>query len=208
MERGDQLDVGQETLLGRLLSVELEEPVYSIEGVEAFPYVSRLVKGERKREDQEPEDLVRALGCVLPWFDEPPLEPLTKPTRTAGLIQGLSATRVLHAFAQKEGRQLPNGYCHIEESSLGLLVREGIGWLGAALNNLGFRFPRATIYSVTASPGLEFFSVFLMRDRKIVEFVPPPEEATSFPAVHEVMGEREPERILAALGIPKEWFKL
>jgi hypothetical protein len=202
------LDVGQEALLGRLLSLECDEPVYAIEGREEYPYVYRFLKGKEEAEDQEPEDLVRSLGCVNEWTVEPPLQPLTKPTRTAGLIQGLSVARVLQAFAKKEGRPLLPGYCHTEETPRGLLVKEGSGWLGSALNHLTFRFPRATIYSVTATPSLDFFSVFLMRDGKIVEFVPPPKEATYYPAVHEILGEREPERILAALGIPKEWFKL
>jgi hypothetical protein len=201
-------DLSPETLLGRLLSLECDEPVYVIQGIGDIFYIARFHKGGESMEEQEREELARSLGCMNEWTVEPPLEPLTKPTRTAGLIQGLSATRVLNALAQKEGQPLPPGYCHIEESPRGVIVKEGAGWLGSALIELTFRFPRATIYSVTATPSLDFFSVWVTRNRKTVEFVPPLKKATYHPPVHEVLGEREPERILAALGIPKEWFQL
>jgi hypothetical protein len=206
----DREKIGPEFLIGRLLSLECEEPVYVVEGVEEYPCVSRFVKGKEFTEDRKPGELARSLGCVNEWTVEPPLEPLKlkKPTRTAAVIQGLSATRVLHALAKREGRPLPTGYYRVEETPLGLLLGEGSGSLGFALNDLAFRFPLATIYSVTATPGLEFFVVLVARNREFVEFVPPPDEATFYPAIHEVMGERTPERILAALGIPKEWFHL
>jgi hypothetical protein len=209
-ERGG---IGPELLLGELFSLECKAPVYTIEGIEEFPCVSCFMKGERTRSEQEPEELVRSLGCESEWTVEPPLRPVTKPTRTAGLVQGLSTPRILDALAAsalaKGGAQpFPPAYCHLEETSLGLLLKEGAGWLGSALIDLAFRFPRATIYSITATPNLDFFNIFVMHKKKTLEFAPSPEEATYYPAVHEIMGEREPERILAALGIPKEWFQL
>ena len=124
------------------------------------------------------------------------------------LIQGLSATKVLNALAEEEGRPLPAGYYRVEETPQGLLMAEGSGALSFALIHLAYRFPLATIYEITATPSLNFFVVLVKRNRKTVQFVPPPDEATYYPAIHEVMGERTPERILATLGIPKEWFRL
>jgi hypothetical protein len=73
---------------------------------------------------------------------------------------------------------------------------------------LSQRFPLATVYSVTATPSLDFFIVRVTRERETQKFAWPPKEFPLFPVLHEVMGERTPERILAALGIPKEWFRL
>jgi hypothetical protein len=205
-------DRSPEVLLATRLSLECEEPVYSISRFD-FPCMYRCTGGEEEDandtyDDQEPEALVRSLGCLLPWFDEPQLKPYKKPTRTVALIQGLSLAKVRKALEQEAGRPLPPGYYRIEETPLGVLATDGTGELVFADNRLAYRFPRATVYSVIATPSLDFFVVLVMRGRKTVEFVPPPEEATYYPAVHEIMGEREPERILAALGIPKEWFKL
>jgi hypothetical protein len=79
--------------------------------------------------------------------------------------------------------------------------------LGDSELHLAFRFPRATIYSVTATPNLDFFVVVVRHKREALKFMPPPHEEPPS-NIHEVMGERTPERILAALGIPREWFQL
>jgi hypothetical protein len=196
-----------EVLLAAHFSLEREEPVYAIEGVAEFPNIFRFLKGgEEETGDLEPEDLVRSLGCELPWMQEPPRKPHKKPTRTAALIQGLSAARVRKTLEEQEVPMPPGAY-HLEESPQGLLVKEISGVLSFALSRLAYRFPLATVYSVTATPNLDFFVVYVSNDRKTVKFVPPPKEASNLPALHEVMGERTPERILAALGIPKEWFQ-
>jgi len=39
------------------------------------------------------------------------------------------------------------------------------------------------------------------------EFAPPPDAMFEPPTLSEINGERSPERILAALGIPPEWFQ-
>jgi hypothetical protein len=70
------------------------------------------------------------------------------------------------------------------------------------------RFPRALVYGVTASPELKVFFVNVMQGQRFEQFSHPPKEPPLFPVLHEALGEREPERILAALGIPKEWFQL
>ncbi len=200
-------DIGPEMVLGRVLSYECEEPVYAIEGIPELPFVARFQRGEERAEDQEPEELIRSLGCESPWTVEPPRKRRKKPTRTAALIQGLSATRVRNALEEQEV-PLPPGSYRMEETPQGVLLGEDSPLLSFALIRLAYQFPSATIYSVTATPNLDFFVVSVSQHRKTVEFVPPPKEATYYPAIHEVMGERTPERILAALGIPKEWFQL
>ena len=72
---------------------------------------------------------------------------------------------------------------------------------------LSERFPHATVYGVTASPRLDIFSATVLRGGEgVEEFAQPPSEFPPVPAVSEIKGERSPERILAALGIPAEWF--
>jgi len=204
----DHQAIGPEMVLGRALSYECEEPVYAIEGIPELPFVARFIRGERYAEDQEPEDLVRSLGCVNQWTVEPPLEPFKKRTRTAALIQGLSATRVRNALEKKIDPPRPPGSYRLEEAAQGVLLAEGSGSLGLgfAVSRLAYRFPDATVYEVIATPSLDFFVVYVSSNRRTAKFVPPPKEDTNLPAIHEVMGERTPERILAALGIPKEWF--
>jgi hypothetical protein len=204
----DYQDVGSEMVLGRALSYECDEPVYAIEGIEEFPFVTRFLKGEESSEEQEPEDLVRALGCVMPWEKEPQGRPLKRKARTVALIQGLSMAKVRNALDEEAGRPLPPGYYHIEETPIGVLLTDGTGILTVADNYLAERFPLATVYAVTATPSLDLFNVMVTRNRKTVQFAPRSGKTAFFPPIDEVMGERTPERILAALGIPKEWFRL
>jgi hypothetical protein len=72
---------------------------------------------------------------------------------------------------------------------------------------LSERFPHATVYAVTASPDLDIFFVAKMRAGEgVEEFAQPPEEFPPLPVANDIKGERSPQRILAALGIPAEWF--
>jgi hypothetical protein len=52
-----------------------------------------------------------------------------------------------------------------------------------------------------------FFVNVLQGGECIGQFARPPDEFPPFPAVSDIKGERSPERILAALGIPPEWFR-
>jgi hypothetical protein len=65
------------------------------------------------------------------------------------------------------------------------------------------------VYGVTASPDLGiFFATMYRRGKSIAEFAHPPEyRITRERPVEEIKGESTPERILAALGIPAEWFR-
>jgi hypothetical protein len=207
VEKGYQ-DIGPEMVLGRALSLECEEPVYSIQGFDEFFYVSRFQKGEEHSEDQEPEDLVRALGCANPWTVEPPLKPFKRHSRTVALIKGLSKNKVLRVLEKEVGQPLQPETYRLEETHQGLLLRDGLRPVGSADIVVAERHPRAIVYSVTARPDLGGFVVNVMQGRRVEQFSHPPKDRPLFPVIHEVMGERTPERILAALGIPKEWFRL
>jgi hypothetical protein len=207
VEKGHQ-DFSSEMLLGEALSREREDLVYVIQRFDEFFQVSRFLKGEESWEEQQPEDLAHSLGCAIEWTVERPLAPLKKKARRVVLIQGLSAPRVLDALAKELGRPLPAGYYRLEEVPQGVLLTDGTGELIFEDVALSKRFPLATMYSVAATPSLDFFVVSVRRKRMTEQFAWPPEAFPLFPVLHEVMGEREPERILAALGIPKEWFQL
>jgi hypothetical protein len=73
---------------------------------------------------------------------------------------------------------------------------------------LSERLPQVTVYGVTASPRLDVFSVTVLRAGDGMErFTRPLRPDPCVPDVSEIMGETKPERILAALGIPADWFR-
>jgi hypothetical protein len=73
---------------------------------------------------------------------------------------------------------------------------------------LSERLPQVTVYGVTASPRLDVFSVTVLRAGDGMErFTRPLRPDPCVPDVSEIKGETTPERILAALGIPAEWFR-
>ncbi len=73
--------------------------------------------------------------------------------------------------------------------------------------DLSERFPHATVYAVTASPSLDIFFLTVMRGAEGIEqFTRPFRPNPWVPEVSEIKGERSPVRLLAALGIPVEWF--
>ncbi|KFA91953.1 hypothetical protein Q664_18625 [Archangium violaceum Cb vi76] len=106
------------------------------------------------------------------------------------------------------GEPLTPGRYRLEDTPRGLLVSSGTGDIGFADITVSERIPHATIYAVIASPDLEEFIVTVRRGGEgIEEFAQPPDVFPRLPVVSEIKGERLPERILAALGIPAEWFR-
>jgi hypothetical protein len=67
--------------------------------------------------------------------------------------------------------------------------------------------PRATVYEVTTTPDLDTFFVRMYHGEGMGEFAHPPDAMFEPPTLSEIKGERSPERILAALSIPPEWFQ-
>jgi hypothetical protein len=105
------------------------------------------------------------------------------------------------------GHPLAPGRYRIEETPRGILIAGGTGGMCSAHVTLSERIPHVTVYGVTASPSLDIFIVKVLRGAEgLGQFAKPPREDAFLPAVSEIKGERAPERILAALGIPAEWF--
>jgi hypothetical protein len=105
------------------------------------------------------------------------------------------------------GEPLAPGHYRLEDTPRGLLVASGAYDIGCADMTLSERFPHAVVYTVVASPGLDIFFVTVFRRGESTEHFAQPPEYSSRPLVSEIKGERSPERILAALGIPAEWFR-
>jgi hypothetical protein len=199
--------VGVELQIAELLSLECDEPVYAIERASDPWLVMSFRKGVGNVEEEEPEALARSLGCPLPGSDEASGLPARKPLQMVALVEGARAQEVHRVLEEKHGGPLPPGRYRIEDTPRGLLIASGTGDIGFADIAVSERLPHATVYSVTASPGLDIFFVIVMRRGEgIGEFVCPPREFPLWPVVSEIKGERSPERILAALGIPAEWF--
>jgi hypothetical protein len=203
----DDWRVGVELQIAEALSLECDEPVYAIERANDPWLVMVFHNGRGEVEEVGPESLAKSLGCPLPGSEESSDSPERKPLRTAALIEGLRAEEAHRALEENLGEPLPPGRYHLVDTPRGLLLAGGTGGMNFAHIDLSERFPHAIVYEVTASPGLDFFAVTVMRGCEgIGEFAQPPDEMTYLPLMSEIKGERSPERILAALGIPAEWF--
>ncbi|WP_309888572.1 hypothetical protein [Archangium sp.] len=204
----DPSDVGAEMQLAEELSLECDEPVYSIERANDPWTVMSWRKGALDvLEDEDPEALAESLGCPLPGSEKTAEPSASKPLRTVALIEGVRAEEARRALEEDRGEPLPSGRYHLEDTPRGLLLAGGTGGMNFAHITLSERFPHATVYGVTASPALDDFSATVMRGGEgIEEFSWPPQVFPPFPVASDIKGERSPERILAALGIPAEWF--
>jgi len=206
--------VGDEETIAEFLSLECAEPVYSIMGSEepaedaSFPsLVYSYQRGVRKELDVDPQELARFLDCPFP---EPPSVELEPPLKTVALVEGVSVRKALRALEKSEkaeGAPPPQGRFRLVETARGLLIAGGSARLAAAHIDLAWRLPLATVYGVKATPNLDIFFVDVIHQRKSESFAQPPDRAPFPPTLSEIKGERSPERILAALGIPPEWFQ-
>jgi hypothetical protein len=203
----DPSDVGAEMQLAEELSLECDEPVYSIERANDPWTVMLWRTGTPEVLEVDPESLAKSLGCPLPGNEKASDLPTRRPLQTIALAEGVSAQEAHRALEEDAGEPLPPGYYRLEDTPRGLLIASGTGDIGYADMTVSERFPHATIYAVTASPNLDMFFVTVFRKGESVEkFAQPPPAYSSRPTVSEIRGENSPERILAALGIPAEWF--
>ncbi|WP_309892111.1 hypothetical protein [Archangium sp.] len=201
------IDVGAEIQIAKELSLECDEPVYSIERANDPWTVMCWRNGTLDIVEEEPEALAKSLGCPLPGSTELSDSPANKPLRKAALLEGVRAEEAQRVLEEKAGGPLAPGRYRFQDTSQGLLLTGGTGSLGFAYITVSERFPHATVYGVIASPNLDAFFVNVLRGGEcIVQFAVPPDEFPPYPVVSEIKGERSPERILAALGIPAEWF--
>jgi hypothetical protein len=203
----DEWRVGVELQIAELLSLECDEPVYAIERANDPWLVMSFQNGVGEVVEEEPEALAKSLGCPLPGSEDSTDLAARKPLRTVALIEGVRAEEAHRVLEEDHGEPLPPGRYHLEETPQGLLLAGGTGGMNFAHIVLSERFPHATVYGVTASPHLGIFFVTVMRGGEGIEqFTQPLREEPSVPEVSDIKGERSPERILAALGIPPEWF--
>jgi len=201
-------DIGAEMQLAEALSLECDEPVYSIERANDPWTVMSWRNGALDIEEVDPEALAESLGCPLPGSEKSSDQALSKPLRTVALIEGIRAEEAHRVLEEEYGAPLSPGRYYLENTRQGLLLAGGTGGMNFAHIVLSERLPQATVYGVTASPNLDiFFATVLRAGEGIVQFAVPPDEFPPYPVVSEIKGERSPERILAALGIPAEWFR-
>jgi hypothetical protein len=203
---GLEQEAGAEWPIAEALSLECDEPVYSIDRANDPWIIMMFHNGRVEALEVSPEALAESLGCPLPG-SEPSDSPKRRPLRTAALIEGVRAEEAHRALEENLGEPLPPGRYHIEDTPRGLLLAGNKGGMNFADIIVSERFPHAAVYAVTASPSLDIFFVTVMRGgASIAEFTRPSHRDPSVPEVNEIKGERSPERILAALGIPPEWF--
>ena len=201
------IDVGAEIQIAKDLSLDCDEPVYSIERANDPWTVMSWRNGTPEVLEVDPESLAESLGCPLPGNEKSSDLPARKPLQTVALAEGVCAQEARRALEEDAGGPLPPGYYRLEDTPRGLLIASGTGDIGYADMTVSERFPDAIVYAITASPHLDMFFVTVFRKGESVEkFAQPPPVFSSWQTVSEIKGERSPERILAALGIPAEWF--
>ncbi|WPB80602.1 hypothetical protein KYC5002_15845 [Archangium violaceum] len=204
----DLSEMGAEMQLAEELSLEVDEPVYSIDRANDPWTVLSWRNGAMDVLEVDPDALASSLGCPLPGKTVPSDSPERKPLRSAALIEGLRAQEAQRALEEEYGEPLSPGRLRLEDTPQGLRISSTTGSIGFAHITLSERFPHATGYSVIASPSLDWFFVTKIRGGEgIEEFVQPPNIFPNYPVASTIKGEISPERILAALGIPAEWFR-
>ncbi len=204
----DPSDVGAEMQLAEELSLGCDEPVYSIDRANDPWTVISWRNGALEVLEMDPEALATSLGCPLPGSERASDRTARKPLRTAALLEGVQAEEARHALEEDHGEPFPPGRYHFKDTPQGLLLVGGKGGMNFAHITLSERFPQATVYGVTASPSLDTFSVTVMQAGEGIErFTRPLRPDPCVPEVSKIKGENSPERILAALGIPAEWFR-
>ncbi|HEX5745583.1 MAG TPA: hypothetical protein VFZ09_05010 [Archangium sp.] len=204
----DPSDVGAEMQLAEELSLECDEPVYSIERANDPWTVMSWRKGALEVLEVSPDGLAKSLGCPLPGSEASSDSPARKPLQAVALVEGVRAQEAIRVLEEEAGEPLTPGRYRIEDTPRGLLVASGTGDIGYADITVSERIPHATVYAVIASPDLDEFFVTVRRGGEgIEEFAQPPDVFPRLPVASEIKGERSPERILAALGIPVEWFR-
>jgi hypothetical protein len=202
------IDVGAEIQIAEELSLECDESVYSIERANDPWTVMSWRNGTLEVLEVDPESLAKSLGCPLPGREKSSDLPATKPLRTVALLAGVQAAEAYPVLEENYGTPLSPERYHLEDTPRGLLLAGGASGMNFAHIILSERFPHATVYGVTASPRFDIFFVTVLRGAEGIEqFTRPLRPDPCVPEVSEIKGERSPERILAALGIPPEWFR-
>ena len=203
----DSSDLGAELQLAEDLSLQFNEPVYSINRATDPWLVMSFRNGVGAVEDVSPEALARSLGCPLPEGKGHSDLPTEQPLRQVALVEGVRAREAHRILEEDSGEPLDPGHYRLEDTPRGLLIASETGDIGFADITVSERAPTSTAYGVIASPDLDVFFVNILRGGECIgQYAQPPREYSSLPRVTEIKGEHSPERILAALGIPAKWF--
>lgn len=203
----DPSDVGAEFQISKDLSLEVDEPVYSIDRGNDPWAVTSWRNGTLEVMEVDPESLAESLGCPLPSREESSDSPAKKPLRKVALVEGIRAQEAPRVLREADD-PFPPAYYRFEDTPHGLRISSETGDVGFADITLSERLPQVLAYGVIASPNLDMFFVSVLRGGECIGlFALPPRDDSFVPAVSEIKGERSPERILAALGIPAEWFR-
>jgi hypothetical protein len=204
----DPIDIGAEMQIAEALSLECDEPVYSIERANDPWTVMSWRNGALEVLEEDPESLAESLGCPLPGREESSERAARKPLRTVALIEGVQAEEAHRVLEDDAGEPLPSGRYRLKDTPRGLLLSSGTGGIGYADLTVSEKCPHARVYGVVASPSLDTFFVNVLQGGECIgQFAHPPDDFPHFPVFYDIKGERAPERILAALGIPAEWFR-
>lgn len=200
------VDVGAEIQISKELSFECDDAVYSIERANDPWTVMSWRSGALEVLEVDPEALAESLGCLLPKRERPSDRAARKPLRKVALVEGVRAQNAYRVL-EDAGEPVSSGRYCLEDTLPGLRISSETGDIGFADIDLSERLPDVTAYGVIASPSLDIFFVNVLRGGECIgQFALPPRDDSFVPALSEVKGERSPERILAALGIPAEWF--
>ena len=183
------------------------EPVYALT-LDDEPLVLALRRGGGADVvEEDPEDLARRLGCPIPPLDEaaPAVAPSAK-MRAVARIEGVDVAKARRLYEAAYREPPPRGW-HFDAVPGGVILWGDHGDIGFADVTLSERLPKATVFTVTASPSLHPFMVQLVRGGEPIGHFDLPARSDPFsPALDEVKGAREPAAILAALGIPAALF--
>jgi hypothetical protein len=204
----DPSDIGAEMQLAEALSLECDEPVYSIERAnDPWTVMSWRNGAVEVLEEVGPDGLAKSLGCPLPGSEKSSDRAARKPLRHVALVEGVRAHEAPRVL-EEAGDPFPPGHYRFEDTPQGLRISSETGNIGFADITLSERLPNATAYGVIASPSLDMFFVNVLRGGECIgQFTHPPDEFPHLPVLNDIKSERSPERILAALGIPAEWFQ-
>ncbi|HYO67754.1 MAG TPA: hypothetical protein VEU33_16895 [Archangium sp.] len=201
------IDIGAETQIAEALSLECDEPVYSIERANDPWAVTSWRNGAFEVLEVGPEGLAKSLGCPLPGSEKTSDRAARKPLRHVALVEGVRAQEAPRVL-EEAGDPFPPEHYRFEDTPRGLRISSRTGDIGFADVTLSERLPNAIAYAVIASPSLDFLVVSMLQGGECIgRFAHPYDEFTTLPVIYEGKGERSPDRILAALGIPAEWFR-
>ena len=109
------------------LSLECDEPVYSIERANDPWTVMSWRNGALEILEVDPEALAKSLGCPLPGSEKSSDQAARKPLRKVALVEGVRAEEALRVLEEDAGEPLAPGHYHLEDTPRGLLIASGTG---------------------------------------------------------------------------------